>query len=106
MEREDWWDDAACNYGTGQLVTLFYGDHVCTPECDRDGCHGRYAKDRHGRVRQAKEFCRVCPVREKCLAFAVAHNEKHGIWGGMSERELAKYRKRLNNGNSNEESAA
>ena len=28
----------------------------------------------------------VCPVREACLEFALAHDE-HGIWGGLTEPE-------------------
>lgn len=92
--------------GTGQLVPLFFGEHVCTSVCDIDGCHGRYTRDRHDRVRMAKEICRGCVVKDKCLAFAVANNEKFGIWGGMNERELAKYRKRLNSEQASKESAA
>ena len=34
--------------------------------------------------RQAKEFCRVCPVRKECLAYALATNEQYGIWGGLT----------------------
>ena len=33
----------------------------------------------------AKEFCRECPVRSDCLAFALETNQKFGIWGGMTE---------------------
>lgn len=27
----------------------------------------------------------VCPIRDKCLQFALYNNEKYGVWGGMSE---------------------
>lgn len=28
-----------------------------------------------------------CPVRQECLNFALTHDEKYGIWGGLSHRE-------------------
>lgn len=42
------------------------------------------------RVKQAKDFCSVCPVTAECLQFALDH-DCTGIWGGLTERE----RKRL-----------
>lgn len=30
-----------------------------------------------------------CPVRHKCLLYALLSDEEHGIWGGMSHRERA-----------------
>jgi WhiB family redox-sensing transcriptional regulator len=38
-------------------------------------------------TREAKIVCRGCEVREACLAYALAHEERFGIWGGKSERE-------------------
>lgn len=35
----------------------------------------------------AKEICATCPVRKHCLEFALATREKHGVWGGLTERE-------------------
>lgn len=40
---------------------------------------------------EAKAICATCPVRAACLAYALATNQLHGIWGGLSEKE----RKRL-----------
>lgn len=36
---------------------------------------------------EAKEICYACPVREVCLDHALAHREKEGVWGGLTERE-------------------
>lgn len=33
-----------------------------------------------------EEFCDHCPVRERCLQFAIIHKEK-GFWGGTSTAE-------------------
>ena len=35
----------------------------------------------------AKEICSHCPVRKPCLEFALSTREKHGVWGGLTERE-------------------
>lgn len=44
-------------------------------------------------TREAKEVCRGCVAREECLDYAIAHGEKFGIWGGMSERERRQVRR-------------
>jgi WhiB family redox-sensing transcriptional regulator len=43
--------------------------------------------EKGGSTREAKKICEVCPVREQCLAYALEHDERFGIWGGLSERE-------------------
>ena len=40
-----------------------------------------------GSTAPAKRICRACDVRPECLEYALAHSERFGIWGGMSERE-------------------
>jgi WhiB family redox-sensing transcriptional regulator len=36
---------------------------------------------------EAKAICSQCPVRELCLEHALTYREKHGVWGGLTERE-------------------
>jgi WhiB family redox-sensing transcriptional regulator len=48
--------------------------------------------ERGASTKEAKAICSDCIVREDCLEYALAH-EKHGIWGGMSERERRRVRK-------------
>ena len=43
---------------------------------------------------EAKKVCLACPVRKQCLDYALANDERFGIWGGLSERE----RRKLKNG--------
>ena len=43
--------------------------------------------EKGGSTREAKKVCRSCEVRNECLEYALAHDERFGIWGGMSERE-------------------
>jgi WhiB family redox-sensing transcriptional regulator len=42
----------------------------------------------------ARSICFGCPVRWVCLEYALANNIDHGIWGGESERERRKMRRR------------
>lgn len=35
----------------------------------------------------AMQVCRECPVRQECLDYALEHEERFGVWGGVSERE-------------------
>jgi hypothetical protein len=46
-------------------------------------------------TRTPKQVCADCPVTAECLAFALVNFEKHGIWGGMSERERRTLRRNL-----------
>jgi WhiB family redox-sensing transcriptional regulator len=39
------------------------------------------------RQREARRFCRACPVRTECLAHALDQRIEFGVWGGMTERE-------------------
>jgi len=43
--------------------------------------------EKGGSTRDAKAVCRSCEVRTECLEFALANDERFGIWGGLSERE-------------------
>ncbi len=38
-------------------------------------------------TKEAKAVCQACDVRIVCLEAALERGEKHGIWGGTSERE-------------------
>ena len=43
--------------------------------------------EKGGSTREAKKVCLTCDVRQECLEYALAHDERFGIWGGLSERE-------------------
>lgn len=38
-------------------------------------------------VDKARRICGECPVKAKCLEYALAYRIDHGVWGGASERE-------------------
>lgn len=72
-EEQPWADDGLCNQ--------------TDPEA--------FFPDKGGSTREAKAICNgnptngtpACPAREQCLTYAIDHDERFGIWGGLSERE-------------------
>jgi WhiB family redox-sensing transcriptional regulator len=54
--------------------------------------------EKGGSTLNAKRVCRGCEVRAECLDYALATDQRFGIWGGMSERE----RRRLKRGQARE----
>lgn len=56
-------------------VNLFY-----VTELDPDG------------TERAKSVCHDCPVRIACRDHAIAANEPHGIWGGLTPRERNRHK--------------
>ncbi|MFK4145003.1 WhiB family transcriptional regulator [Streptomyces sp. NPDC004065] len=38
-------------------------------------------------VREAKRICAMCEMRPACLEYALANDERFGVWGGLSEKE-------------------
>ena len=69
----DWTADAACR---DLDVDLFF------PDSESDS--GR-----------ALEICAVCPVREACLDFALRTRQHDGVWGGATETERKRIRRRM-----------
>jgi WhiB family redox-sensing transcriptional regulator len=49
--------------------------------------------EKGGSTREAKRICAECTVRVECLEYALEHDERFGIWGGMSERERRKLKR-------------
>ena len=55
--------------------------------------------DKGGPTRQAKRVCNghddtpPCPVRERCLAYALDNDIRDGIWGGTSPGQRRAMRK-------------
>ncbi len=50
--------------------------------------------EKGGSTREAKKVCLTCEVRDDCLESALMNDERFGIWGGLSERERRKLKKR------------
>lgn len=66
-EETPWKDEAKCR----DLATdVFFAD-----------------SDAPKRSTVAKMICSACPVREKCLDFAIRNCENYGVWGGTTATE-------------------
>ena len=50
--------------------------------------------EKGGSTREAKRVCLSCEVRSECLDYALNNDERFGIWGGLSERERRRLKKR------------
>lgn len=74
-----WQDRAACR---GMNAQLFFG-----PDGER-------WQDREIREAKAKAICASCPVREQRLDYALLNSIKHGIWGGLTNEERTRERRR------------
>lgn len=50
--------------------------------------------EKGGSTREAKRVCLSCEVRVECLEYALAQDERFGIWGGLSERERRRLKRK------------
>ncbi|MFD7667788.1 WhiB family transcriptional regulator [Streptomyces sp. NPDC059788] len=70
-------------------------DHAVCRETDPELF---FPTDKRGRallqIEQAKTVCNGCPVRERCLQWALETGQEDGIWGGLSEDERRAMRRR------------
>jgi WhiB family redox-sensing transcriptional regulator len=43
----------------------------------------------------ALTYCRVCRIREECLAWALKNGERYGVWGGLTEQQRRRLQRRV-----------
>lgn len=77
----DWMFEGSC----GQV-----GPRWFFPDEDEDAPRGRGMSYLEGR-----KVCADCPVRAKCLQYALDTRQEHGLWGGVSPRERNRMLKAL-----------
>ena len=65
------------------------GDALCA-QTDPEA----FFPEKGGSTREAKKICTSCEVKAQCLEYALQNDERFGIWGGLSERERRKLKKR------------
>lgn len=70
LTRPNWTDHAACK---GMDQRIFFPERGASPE-------------------PAKKVCAGCPVRLECAQYAIDNADKHGIWGGLSEKRRRRIR--------------
>jgi WhiB family redox-sensing transcriptional regulator len=82
----------AVNVGHGLAGTdeLVWREQALCAETDPEA----FFPEKGGSTREAKRVCVRCDVRGDCLEYALAHDERFGIWGGLSERERRRLKRR------------
>ncbi len=73
FDGENWQQDAAC---VGDAAPMFYPPMRTERKAVRQAREAR-----------AKAVCATCSVRQPCLDYALANDERYGIWGGMTDVE-------------------
>ena len=76
--------------GDGELEDGGWQDRGLCAQTDPEA----FFPEKGGSTREAKKVCLTCDVRQECLEYALANDERFGIWGGLSERERRKLKKR------------
>lgn len=46
--------------------------------------------DKGGTATDAKKVCRSCDEQDPCLQWALDHDERYGVWGGLSPGQRKK----------------
>lgn len=95
IELEEQADEAAARTAGAQaaLDSLVEGDWQAFGKClgvDPD----LFFPERGASTRESKNVCKGCSVRVECLTLALLTGEKFGIWGGLSERERRRVRRK------------
>jgi WhiB family redox-sensing transcriptional regulator len=82
--------DLAANLSSVELASVFglpeeqsWQERSLCAQTDPEA----FFPEKGGSTREAKKICVGCEVRAECLEYALAHDERFGIWGGLSERE-------------------
>lgn len=68
------------------------------PLCAQSGGDFWFPEAGHGtasEVLYARSICNNCEHQTECAEWAI-HNERYGIWGGLTELDRKRIRKRLN----------
>jgi WhiB family redox-sensing transcriptional regulator len=85
--------DGFVDAGVGELLDTLTLPEFALP-C-RSGDADLWFAEAPSELERAKNFCGSCPVREACLAGALARREPWGVWGGeIFERGAVVARKR------------
>ena len=71
-------------------VELSWQERALCAQTDREA----FFPEKGGSTREAKRVCLSCDVRGECLEYALGHDERFGIWGGLSERERRRLKRR------------
>ena len=77
----EWSEDADAAQYARIDGPLAWQQHALCAQTDPEA----FFPEKGGSTREAKAVCQACQVREECLEYALANDERFGIWGGLDE---------------------
>ncbi|APX32447.1 transcription factor WhiB [Brachybacterium sp. P6-10-X1] len=83
-------DDAGISWQDVEDVEMSWQERALCAQTDPEA----FFPEKGGSTREAKKVCVSCEVRAECLEYALENDERFGIWGGLSERERRKLKRR------------
>ena len=54
---------------------------------------GIFLPERGESTARAKAICAGCPIQAECLDFALEHDQRVGVWGGLAAKERRRLRR-------------
>lgn len=91
-----WMDDAECRTEEAAAVAALFGGSIVDlfyTRTDDIGARKHHASTER-RLAALRSICEACPVRRDCLDHAVTRPELSGFWGGHTQQEIARIRRR------------
>lgn len=80
-----WQEEAECHGLWELFYPRIYDDEGV--EWFDDGTIWEAFGDTSEHYDEAREICNACPVQKICLAHALEHKERFGMWGGLTPIE-------------------
>ncbi len=77
--------------GAGDDTLLAWQDQALCAQTDPEA----FFPEKGGSTREAKRICVGCEVKQECLEYALMQDERFGIWGGLSERERRRLKRKV-----------
>ena len=78
--------------GSREWVALAQALEEAPAPCERSGLPDAWWDLAGPFHESAVQCCDGCPVRRECLEYALAADERYGIWGGKTPEERARGR--------------
>ena len=76
---------------SGDDTLLAWQDQALCAQTDPEA----FFPEKGGSTREAKRICVGCEVKQECLEYALMQDERFGIWGGLSERERRRLKRKV-----------
>ena len=77
--------------GDDDAILLSWQEQALCAQTDPEA----FFPEKGGSTREAKRICVGCEVKGECLEYALLQDERFGIWGGLSERERRRLKRRV-----------